>query len=187
VGHHGVVERLSGRLLIAGPDLWDPNFRRAIVLVGHHDDEGAVGVVLNRALPVTVHEAVPPLAELVDPEELLFVGGPVQPEAAVVVADFEDPSRAEVVAFDTVGFLPLETERDALGPIRRARVFAGYTGWGPGQLEAELERDGSWIAVPATVADVFSPDPGTLWDTVLRRLGSAYDMLRLMPADPSLN
>jgi putative transcriptional regulator len=174
-------------LLIAGPDLWDPNFRRAIVLVGHHDEDGAVGVVLNRALPVTVREAVPPLAELVDPEEPLFVGGPVQPDAAVVVADFEDPSRAEVVAFDTVGFLPPQSERDALGPIKRARVFAGYAGWGPGQLETELERDGSWIVVPATVADVFSPDPGMLWDAVLRRLGSAYYMLRLMPLDPSLN
>lgn len=185
--HHGVVGSLGGQLLIAGSNLWDPNFRRAIVLVGQHDEDGAVGVVLNRPLDVTVHEAVPPLAELVTSREPLFIGGPVQPEAAVVVADFEDPSRAEVVAFDTVGFLPPEVDRDTLGPIRRARVFAGYTGWGPGQLEVELERDGSWIVAPATVADVFDPEPGMLWDAVLRRLGSAYDMLRLMPADPSLN
>jgi len=119
---------LTGQLLLSNASLFDPNFRRTVVLIGHHDEEGAVGVVLNRPFDVTVDEAVPPLAELVREGEALFHGGPVQPEAAVVVADFEDPSEAGVVAFDSIGFLSEEADQVDLGTIRRARVFAGYSG-----------------------------------------------------------
>ncbi len=182
----GVVESLRGHLLIAGATLWDPNFRRTVVLIGHHDEEGAVGVVLNRATEVLVAEAVPPLAELVGPKERLFIGGPVQPQAAVVVADLVEPERVNVVAFDTIGFLPEEADRELLGEIRRARVFAGYAGWGAGQLEAEIE-EGAWIQEPARAEDVFTSDPERLWDQVLRRKGPAFALLRLMPMDPSLN
>ena len=180
------MDSLKGHLLIAGADLWDPNFRRTVILVGHHDDEGAVGVVLNRATEVPVSEAAPPLADLVAPGDPLFIGGPVQPQAAVVVADFEEPERANVVAFGSVGFLPDEADGDSIGGIRRARVFAGHAGWGPGQLDEELE-EGSWIVEPALAEDVFTTDPERLWSEVLRRKGRAYDLLRLMPPDPSLN
>lgn len=177
---------LTGQLLLSNASLFDPNFRRTVVLIGHHDDEGAVGVVLNRPLGVLVADAVPPLAHLpVDGGEL-FEGGPVEPQAAVVLADFEDASRAGVVAFGTVGFLPEEADPSALGVIRRARVFAGYSGWGPGQLEEELAED-AWLVTPATADDVFSTDPGELWERVVGRLGSAYAVLRTMPADPTLN
>ncbi len=139
------MEPLSGHLLIAGTSLLDPNFRRAVaVLIGHHDDEGAVGVVLNRASEVEVAVAVPPLAGLVEPGDRLFIGGPVSSQSAVVVADFEHPEAAEVVAFDSVGFLPEEADAESIGGLRRARVFAGYAGWGAGQLEAELD-EGSWM------------------------------------------
>jgi putative transcriptional regulator len=180
------MESLRGHLLIAGPSLWDPNFRRTVVLIGHHDDEGAVGVVLNRTTDVTVAEAVPPLASLVPPDERLFLGGPVQPEAAVVMADLEDPERADVVALGSIGFLPPETGPDDLGGLRRARVFAGYAGWGAGQLEAELAEE-SWFVEPARPEDVFAPDPSHLWEDVLRRKGPAFDLIRLMPLDPSMN
>ena len=177
---------LTGHLLLSNATLFDPNFRRTVVLVGHHDDEGAVGVVLNRSLGVAVDEAVPPLADLVAPGDELFEGGPVQTDAAVVIAEFADPSRAGLVAFGNVGFLPQEadvTERDA---IVRARVFAGYSGWGPGQLEDELAED-AWLLTPATEADVFTDEPNRLWERVVARLGPAYAMLRTMPADPELN
>jgi putative transcriptional regulator len=180
------METVGGRLLIAGPSLWDPNFRRTVILVGHHDDGGAVGVVLNRAADIPVEEAVPPLGALVPPGEVLFIGGPVSSTAAVVVADLEEPSRVEIVAFGSIGFLPPETDPGDLGLIRRARVFAGYAGWGPGQLEAELERD-SWLVEPALADDVFTPEPELLWDRVLRRMGPQHDLLRLMPMDPSTN
>jgi putative transcriptional regulator len=180
------VKSLAGQLLVAGSGLWDPNFRRTVVLIGHHDDAGAVGVVLNRVTEVRVSEAVPPLAELVDAGAQLFVGGPVQPQAAVVVADLAEPSKVDVVAFGSIGFLPEETDPGEIGEIRRARVFSGYAGWGPGQLESEVEQ-GSWILEPASAEDVFTSEPSRLWDEVLRRKGHEFDLLRLMPMDPSLN
>jgi putative transcriptional regulator len=180
------MDALGGSLLIAGPALFDPNFRRTVILIGHHDEDGAVGVVLNRATEHEVADAAPPLAPLVPPGELLFVGGPVRPEAAVVLADFERPERAEVLAFGSVGFLPQETDAESVGPLRRARVFAGYAGWGAGQLEAELE-EGSWIVVPATTADVFTDHPESLWSATVRRKGPEYELMATMPVDPSMN
>jgi len=180
------VDSLQGHLLLSAASLWDPNFRKTIVLIGHHDDEGAVGVVLNRSTEVTVAEAVPPLADLVPPGEPLFIGGPVQPQAAVVLADFEDPSHARILALGSIGFLPEEVDPGEIGGIRRARVFSGYSGWGPGQLEAELE-DGSWIVEPARPEDVFAADPDGLWQEVLRRKGRGFDLLRSMPLDPTQN
>jgi putative transcriptional regulator len=180
------VEPLSGHLLIAGTSLLDPNFRRAVVLIGHHDDEGAVGVVLNRASEVEVALAVPPLAGLVEPGDRLFIGGPVSSQSAVVVADFEHPEVADVVAFDSVGFLPEEADAASIGGLRRARVFAGYAGWGAGQLEGELD-EGSWITEPALASDVFTDDPDALWADVLRRKGPEYRLMSTMPFDPDLN
>jgi putative transcriptional regulator len=180
------MDSLRGHLLLSAASLWDPNFRKTVVLIGHHDDEGAVGVVLNRSTEVSVAEAVPPLADLVPPDEPLYVGGPVQPQAAVVLADFEDPTHAQILALGSIGFLPEEVEAGDVGGIRRARVYSGYSGWGPGQLEAELE-EGSWIVEPALPEDVFAADPDGLWDRVLRRKGRDYDLMRSMPVDPSQN
>ena len=180
------MQSLRGHLLISGASLVDPNFRRTVVLIGHHDEEGAVGVVLNRETEVAVEEAVPTLAPLVPPGERLFLGGPVQPQAAVVLADLEHPERVEVVAFGSIGFLPEEVDPEALGPLRRARVFAGYSGWGAGQLEAEL-AEGAWIVEPAQPDDVFAEDAEALWSDVLRRKGPSYALMASMPFDPSLN
>jgi putative transcriptional regulator len=180
------VESLKGQLLIAGPGLLDPNFRRAVVLVGEHGDEGALGVVLNRASETTVAEALPELAALADDLGAVHVGGPVQPSAIVVLADFVEPERAGGLVLDTIGFLPAETDPDTLGEVRRARVYAGYAGWGPGQLDGELV-EGSWIVEPALADDVFTDDPGSLWSAVLRRKGGPYGFLATMPPDPSTN
>ena len=181
-----VDENLTGRLLLSNATLFDPNFRRTVVLIGHHDEDGAVGVVLNRPFEVSVDEAVPPLARLVQPGDPLFQGGPVQPEAAVVIADFEDPSAAGVIAFGSIGFLPEEAEPEDVAGLRRARVFAGYSGWGPGQLESELDED-AWIVATAQPGDIFHEEPERLWEDVLARLGPGYAMLRTMPFDPSTN
>jgi putative transcriptional regulator len=180
------MDPLTGSLLISNASLFDPNFRRTVVLVGHHDEQGGVGVVLNQPLGITVREAVPALAGLVEPDDPLFEGGPVRSEAVVVVADFVDTSRAELLALGTIGFLPPEADDDIADAIGRARVFAGYAGWGPGQLEAELE-EGSWLVTPAVPGDVFHAEPARLWDDVVRRLGRGFEMLRLMPRDPSMN
>jgi len=180
------VESLRGHLLVAGPGLIDPNFHRTVVLVGEHNEEGALGVVLNRASDTVVTDALPELAELADDLGALFVGGPVQPSAIVVLADFVEPERASGLVLESVGFLPAETDPDLLGELRRARVYAGYAGWGPGQLDGELE-EGSWIVEPALPEDVFTDDPGGLWSAVLRRKGGPYGFLATMPPDPSLN
>jgi len=180
------VDSLKGLLLVAGPALVDPNFRRTVVLVGEHGDEGALGVVLNRTSGATVDEALPELTMLIDGTEPLHVGGPVQPSAIVVLAEFAEPERAESLVLEQVGFLPSEIDPDALGELRRARVFAGYAGWGPGQLDGELE-EGSWIVEQAAPDDVFTKDPEELWSDVLRRKGGPFGVLALMPPDPSMN
>jgi putative transcriptional regulator len=180
------VQSLRGHLLVAGPSLVDPNFRRAVVLVGEHGEEGAMGVVLNRPSGATIGEAVPELATLVNDSEIVHVGGPVQPSAIVVLADFEEPERAGTLLLESVGFLPSEVEPDDLGELRRARVFAGYAGWGPGQLDDEL-AEGSWIVEPALPQDIFTESPDDLWSEVLRRKGGPFSVLALMPPDPSLN
>ena len=167
-------ESLRGQLLIASPALFDPNFRRAVVLVTEHTDEGAMGLVLTRPTEAAVADAVPPLEELVEPGACVYVGGPVQPTAVVVLADFADPDEAAALVVGDVGFVRADVEPGALpASTRRARVFAGYAGWGEGQLEAELEEE-SWIVEPAVVEDVFAEDADELWSRVLKRKGGQY-------------
>jgi putative transcriptional regulator len=180
------VQSLKGHLLIAGPSLVDPNFRRTVVLVGEHSEEGALGVILNRTADVAIVDAVPELTAFVEGLDQVHVGGPVQPSAIVVLADFVEPDRAGSIVLDSVGFLPAEVDPDELGELRRARVFVGYAGWGPGQLESELEED-SWIVEPALADDVFTAEPDDLWSAVLRRKGGPFGVLAQMPLDPSLN
>ena len=176
---------LRGQLLIASPALVDPNFRRAVVLVVAHDDDGAVGLVLNRRTEAEVAEAVPELADVVEPGALVSVGGPVQSEAVVVIAEWEDHDEAGAMVFGDVGLMSAEADADRVAEnTRRLRVFAGYAGWGGGQLEAELEED-SWIVEPALEEDVFGD--GDLWASVLRRKGGAFTLVATMPEDPTLN
>lgn len=178
---------LRGHLLIASPALRDPNFRRAVILLGEHGEAGAMGVVLNRRTDASVDDAIPLLAHLVGGETPIFVGGPVQPEAVVVLGEFDVPDEAAMLVIDRVGFLPGEIETaDALDNVARTRVFAGYSGWGPGQLEEELAEE-AWIVEPATTEDVFTSDPEGLWSAVLRRKGGPYTIVAGMPPDPARN
>ncbi len=180
------VQSLKGQLLVAGPALADPNFQRTVVLVGEHSAEGALGVVLNRVSDSTVIDAVPELATLVDGDDAVHVGGPVQPSSIVVLAEFSDHDRSGALVLGSIGFLPSEVDPLELGELRRARVYAGYAGWGPGQLDGELEER-SWIVEPAMPDDVFTLEPDALWSAVLARKGGPFGVLALMPPDPSLN
>jgi putative transcriptional regulator len=183
------MESLRGQLLIASPKILDPNFRRVVVFMAEHTDEGAMGLVLNRPAEATVAEAVPDLRWLAGGEDdAVWVGGPVAPASVIVLAEFDDPSSAAMLVDGDLGFVPAEIEdRDAFAAaVRRTRIFAGHAGWGPGQLEGELEED-SWIIEPAQRTDVFTADPEALWSQVLRRKGSEYVLLATMPMDPSLN
>ncbi len=179
------MESSRGQLLIAGPTLLDPNFFRTVVLVVEHSEEGALGLVLNRPSETTVAEAVPQLDELVDPADELFVGGPVQPSSVIVLAQFEDPDDAALISFDNVGVLRATVDEPVAG-VRNGRAFVGHAGWGPGQLDGELER-GDWILEPARLEDAFTANPQGLWSDVLTRKGGSYALVARMPADPSMN
>ncbi|HEX7083063.1 MAG TPA: YqgE/AlgH family protein [Gaiellaceae bacterium] len=179
------MDSLQGQLLVSSPALLDPEFRRTVVLIAHHDDEGAMGLVLTRPSDVAAAEAVPSLTGIPGATDAVHVGGPVQPEAFMVLAEFEDVDEAAAPIFGGVGFVPAEAEPDELS-IRRLRLFAGYAGWAPGQLEAELEEP-SWIVVPALPDDAFADDPDELWRTVLQRAGRQYSLMEHMPFDPHLN
>lgn len=182
----GAVESLSGKLLVAGPGLLDPNFHRTVVLVGAHDEEGAIGVVLNRPTELPVEEVAPPLAALAGAGAVVFVGGPVRPTELVLLVELSGPAEPDVPVLGAIGFVTGDVDPGLAPSVRRARVFAGYAGWGAGQLEAELEQ-ASWIVEPALPEDVFSADAGGLWGAVLRRKGGRYVLLSTMPPDPSRN
>jgi putative transcriptional regulator len=181
------MQSARGQLLIAGPTLLDPNFWRTVVLVVEHNEEGALGLVLNRPSETSVGEAVPQLEELVDGSDQLYIGGPVQPSSVIVLAEFEDPSDAALLAFDDVGVLGTSSSPEELAAgVKAGRAFVGHAGWGPEQLDSELERD-DWILQPATLADAFTAAPLDLWAEVLTRKGGSYALVARMPPDPSLN
>lgn len=171
---------LKGSLLVAAPSLLDPNFRRTVVLVAEHGDDGAMGVVLNRPSETPVADAVPELAGLAGETEPVFVGGPVAIDSLLALAEVDEPDDDEVVV-GSIAFV-----HDPYVDARRGRVFVGYAGWSPGQIEAELDEE-AWIVVPAQPDDVFSDEPDELWSVVLRRQGGPLALLATMPPDPSLN
>lgn len=180
------MESLKGQLLISSGGLYDPNFRHTVVLIGEHNLDGALGVVLNRPLDVTVAEAVGALSELVAPEARLFQGGPVHPLQPVLLGEFHDPEAADLLVFGAIGFLIGDVSPDVRSKLRRARVYAGYAGWDGGQLEAEMSQD-AWIVDPARSEDVFTDAPEELWKRVLERKGPDYHLMSRMPYDPSMN
>ncbi len=173
-------DSLRGHLLIAAPSLFD-YFRRTVVLVLEHTPEGAMGVVLGRETETLVSDAVPALADLADEEDVVFLGGPVAPESVVALGDFEQPDQAGNRIVGSLGTVDPDGTNDSL---RRLRVFAGYAGWSPGQLDAELDSD-AWIVQPADAEDPFLA--GDIWSDALGRKGGRYRLMATMPADPSLN
>ena len=183
-----MVQSLCGQLLLASPALMDPNFRRAVILVGVHSEEGAMGVVLNRPSEVTVSEAVPQLEQTVAEQEPVYVGGPVQPSSIVFLAEFLDPTPAGLLVLGRIGFpAPDAGIEELTEATARRRVFAGYTGWGEGQLDEELDQ-GDWIPHDSAVPDdVCCEAPEDLWSSVLTRMRGSYALIARMPADPSVN
>jgi len=186
-GYKVWIDSLRGQLLIAGATLPDPNFARTVVLVCEHSDDGALGLVLNRPGELVVGESAPELAELTGGDALIDSGGPVQTDALLVLAEFEHPEQAGIQVLENVGLVGDGREiEDLVEETLRARVFAGYAGWGPGQLDAELERE-DWFVAPAGVDDIFNPDADELWARVLTRKGAHFALVARMPIDPSVN
>jgi putative transcriptional regulator len=175
-----VSESLRGQLLIASPQLTD-YFRRTVVLVIEHNEDGAMGIVLNRRTEADVAEVVPSLAELIDEDDVIYDGGPVEPDSVLALGDFVDPSESGKQVAGSLGLLDPDRPEPEL---RRLRVFAGYAGWAPGQLDAEMQQD-AWIVTPAKPEDAFSPDD--LWPRVVQRKGGSFALMATMPLDPRMN
>ena len=180
---------LRGRLLLDSGQLGGSFFQRTVVLICQHDAEGAFGLVLNRATGNKVGEML--VADLPDrlKELPLFLGGPVQPTAlSYLVADTFIPD-ANVLPNLSLGHSldSLVDLGESFSPSQKLRLFAGYTGWSPGQLEDELKRK-AWLTHPASMDLIFESDPGELWRSVLRlKRGWKYKLLSQIPEDPSLN
>ena len=160
------VSSLTGRLLVATPALADPNFDRAVVLLLDHDEEGSLGVVLNRPTPVDVGDILEGWADLAGEPGVVFQGGPVSLDSALGVAVIPGGDRGARAARLAAGARRDRAGRPggAAGAARprrsaRLRIFAGYAGWGPGQLEDELD-EGAWYVVESEPGDVSSPRPG---------------------------
>lgn len=183
------VSSLTGRLLVATPALADPNFDRAVVLLLDHDEQGSLGVVLNRPTPVDVRDILLPWAPLAGDPGVVFQGGPVALDSALGVAVIpgEEGPLGWRRVHGAIGLVDLETPPELLAAaLGGLRIFAGYSGWGPGQLEAEL-GDGAWYVVDSEPGDVSFPDPERLWRAVLRRQRSELAMVATYLDDPSLN
>jgi putative transcriptional regulator len=189
------VSSLTGRLLVATPKLADPNFDRAVVLLLDHDVEGTLGVILNRPTPVGVGDVLEPWAALAATPAVVFQGGPVSLDSAlglaVVPGEPRQDSGADTLGWrrvhGAIGMVDLEAPPELLAAeLGSLRIFAGYSGWAPGQLEKEL-RDGAWYVVESEPGDVSAPDPERMWRSVLRRQRNELSMVATYPDDPSLN
>lgn len=180
--------RLKGRLLVATPALVDANFFRTVILIVEHTEDGAAGVVLNR--PSEMELGATPLDSWCDAAAdppLIFVGGPMSPTAAICLARVRSEVSGWQPVIDDVGVLDLEQEpADVRTKLDRVRVFAGYAGWGSGQLEGEID-EGSWFVVDADPEDAFSAEPAALWRFVLKRQGGQLALVSSFPADPTMN
>jgi len=184
---------LTGRLLVANPQLPDPNFDRTVVLVVAHSDDGAVGVVLNRPSDTLVAAPLPDWEPWAAHPAVVFVGGPVSPEAAICLARAapgvpDDPGGGGWARVNAeIGTVDLERAPAELRPAPRdIRVFTGYAGWSAGQLEGEL-RIGAWWVLDAVADDVFGDEPHGLWRRVLRRQPPPLAFVASFPDDLRAN
>jgi putative transcriptional regulator len=195
---------LRGRLLVASPILEDPNFARTVILLlDHGPDTGALGLVVNRPTSLTVTAAVPTWSEHVSEPAVVFVGGPVAAESAIGLATAEgaaspgataptDPDEEATEGFGAVGFFGLGTVDLSRGPeevrpaVAALRVYAGYAGWAPGQLEGEI-AEGAWWVVDAEPGDAWTRRPGDLWRRVVARQPGRLRLASTYPEDPTLN
>ena len=180
----------KGRLLLATPPLEDPNFDRTVIYVLEHHDEGALGLVLNRPSPEELDEPLDAWAELQSNPSLVFVGGPVDPDALIALArttvPLDEPDEHLAPLTGDLASADLAADPATVPSITALRVFRGYSGWGPGQLEDEIEA-GAWLVLDPDPSDVFTSEPDELWRAVLRRQPGRLAWLADAPDDLEAN
>jgi putative transcriptional regulator len=181
----------KGRLLLAAPPLEDPNFDRTVIFMLEHHDEGAIGVVINRPSVESLDEPLDRWIDLQSAPSSVFNGGPVEPTALIALAqtrgqvDEDADHLSPIVGAIASADLTVDPALVA-GDVNGVRVFRGYAGWGPGQLEGEIDA-GSWIVLDSESDDVFSHEPDDLWRSVLRRQPGRLAWLADAPDDLSSN
>ena len=186
---HAVRPGIAPALLLSMPQLVDPNFHRTVVLLCEHNTDGAFGLVINRPTETSASQAVrllPPPSR--DGGLALWSGGPVEPQRGWILMGSE-PAESEAVSVADGVYLstsPLLLRRLIETAPPRTRVLTGYAGWGPGQLEGEIEA-GAWLVLDSEPGDIFSSEPDELWRTVLRRQGGRLAWLADAPDDLSSN
>lgn len=177
----------SGRLLVALPVLEDPNFARSVVFILEHDADGALGLVLNRPTATPIDDVLAGWSLLAARPANLYGGGPVEPSAVVGLGVARSDAAVGIGITDQIRTVdPTGDPALLAGEIETARVFAGYAGWGPGQLEDELAQD-AWLVVDADPQDIVTDDPDDLWHTVLARQSGSARLMASFPDDPRLN
>jgi len=187
------MQPTAGSLLIASATLVDPNFARCVLLMIEANDEGSLGVILNQPSETPVGEVLDQWRDVVNPPGVFFRGGPVELNAALglgALVDTVQPDDAPLgwrQVTGPLGLIDLDAQPDEfLGRLRGLRIYAGYAGWGAGQLDAEI-AEGSWHVVPAHRSDLFSDHPDRLWREILRRQPPPLSMLATLPEDATLN
>lgn len=180
----------AGKVLVATPVLTEPNFHRTVILLLDHGDDGAVGLVLNRPSTLRLAEAMPGWEHLAASPPVLFAGGPVDPQAVIALGRARAgtmPAPDWVPIVDRLRVVDLSAGPDVAGElIEAARVFVGYAGWAPGQLEDEVAAE-AWFVADARDLDALVEDPAVLWSDVLRRQRGDLALFATFPEDPSLN
>ncbi|HET9689926.1 MAG TPA: YqgE/AlgH family protein [Acidimicrobiales bacterium] len=182
-------EPTPGCLLVANPLLPDGNFDRTVVLVLARNEDGALGVVLNRDGPTRLGSALPGWAPLASDPPVIFAGGPVNTDAVICLARTLEPADRPGWSQVTRDLATVDLDLDPAAvadQVSGLRVFAGYAGWGPGQLESEIEAEAWWV-LDGKPADAFTSDPAQLWASVLRRQGGSLQLVASYPDDPSAN
>ncbi len=181
---------LAGRILVARPDLHDPRFSASLTLLLEHGSEGALGVVINRPSQLQLADAFPDWEDMGADPGVVFAGGPVDRDALIALGRPTKSGDQPVLGELVLGAHPVDLDdQPALvqaGGVDAVRIFAGYAGWTPGQLEDEIDNDDWWV-VDATVDDLFTEDPDRLWARVLKRQGGELKWYAHFPPDPSLN
>lgn len=187
---------VAGRLLIAPPAMGDPNFAETVVLVLLHNDEGALGVILNRPTDRPVGEVLPLWASRCSHPATLFEGGPVELGSVIALGRHDRSTPADTgglwapcigqLGEAGIGTVNLHLDPDDHAALSALRVFAGYAGWSSAQLDGEIAM-GGWLIVACKPSDVHDHDPDTLWSRVLRRQGGDMAIVATYPPDPSLN
>lgn len=183
-----MMKSLKGQLILDDGKLRGSFFHRAVILVCQHDEGGAFGLVLNRETDNKVGDALIGAVPGSIGQQPLFLGGPVQKQTLTFLHSDVFLTEANVMPNLRMdqSLEKLQELGDAYSPSRQLKIFAGYAGWSPGQLETEMQRD-TWLVHPATLDHIFHPQPAELWKLVLEEKGWKYRLMADGPEDLSWN